>query len=138
MVFLVRTLLAILLALLSVGAAQAAEPASAAASRPHPAKRPFPQIDLADRKSSGQRAIDLLGNRLAELAEWHGKSPDEFRSMLLRDHRLKLDKRGRLFVEDELDAPLPAGSAPSAPSSYCRWTRPSRCTATSALSARST
>ena len=117
MVFLVRTLLAILLALLSVGAAQAAEPASAAASRPHPAKRPFPQIDLADRKSSGQRAIDLLGNRLAELAEWHGKSPDEFRSMLLRDHRLKLDKRGRLFVEDELDAPLPAGSAPSAPSS---------------------
>ena len=113
----VRTLLAALLALLSVGAAQAADPASAAASRPHPAKRSFPQLDLTDRKSSGQRAIDLLGNRLAEVAEWHGKSPEEFRSMLLRDRRLKLDKRGRLFVEDELDAPLPADSTPSAPSS---------------------
>jgi PKD repeat protein len=103
--------------LMSFGAAHAADPASAAASRPHPAKRPFPQLDLADRKSSGQRAIDLLGNRLAEVAEWHGKSAEEFRSMLLRDRRLKLDKRGRLFVEDELDAPLPVDSAPSSPSS---------------------
>jgi PKD repeat protein len=117
MTYFIRTLLATLLVLLSAGASQAADPASASASRPHPAKRPFPQLDLADRKSSGQRAIDLLGSRLAEVAEWHGKSAEEFRSMLLRDPRLKLDKRGRLFVEDELDAPLPAGSAPSAPSS---------------------
>jgi PKD repeat protein len=117
MALLVRTLFAALLALLSVGTTQAADPASAAASRPHAAKRPFPQLDLADRKSSGQRAIDLLGNRLSEVAEWHGKSPEEFRTMLLRDRRLKLDRRGRLFVEDELEAPLPAGSAPSAPSS---------------------
>jgi PKD repeat protein len=118
MATLVRTLVATLLSVGSLLAtAQTVAPASAAASRPHPAKRPFPQLELADRKSSGQRAIDLLGNRLKDVAEWHGKSPDEFRSMLLRDHRLKLDQRGRLFVEDELDAPLPAGSAPSAPSS---------------------
>ena len=40
-----------------------------------------------------------------------------FARMLLRDPRLKLDKRGRLFVEDELEAPLPASSTPSSPSS---------------------
>jgi hypothetical protein len=76
MAFVVRTLLVALLALLSVSAAHSADPPGAAASRPHPAKRPFPQLDLADRKSHGQRAIDLLGNRLPEVAEWHGKSPE--------------------------------------------------------------
>jgi PKD repeat protein len=86
--------------------------ASAAASRPHPAKPPFPQISLPERRSQGQRAIDLLGARLPEVAAWYGKSPEEFRSLLLRDHRLKIDQRGRLFVEDELDAPLPPPAAP--------------------------
>ena len=33
---------------------------------------------------------------------------DEFRSLLLNDRRLRIDRRGRLFVEDELEAPLPA------------------------------
>jgi PKD repeat protein len=115
--FFVRALLATLFSLLSVGAVQAADTPGASASRPHPAKKPFPQLELADRKSSGQRAIDLLGNRLPEVADWYGKSPNEFRSMLLRDRRLKLDKRGRLFVEDELDTPLPADTTPSAPAS---------------------
>jgi PKD repeat protein len=87
--------------------------ASAAASRPHPAKPPFPQISLPERRSQGQRAIDLLGDRLPEVAAWYGKSPEEFRSLLLRDRRLKIDQRGRLFVEDELDAPLPPPPAPT-------------------------
>ncbi|MCU0814863.1 MAG: hypothetical protein MUC32_11465 [Burkholderiaceae bacterium] len=42
------------------------------------------------------------------MAAWYGKSPDEFRQLLLTDRRLKIDQRGRLFVEEELDAPLPA------------------------------
>ena len=88
--------------------------ASAPAARPHPAKRPFPQISLPERRSQGQRAIDVLGERLSEIAEWYGKSPDEFRSMLLRDRRLKIDQRGRLLVEEELDEPLPA-VPPSSP-----------------------
>jgi PKD repeat protein len=112
-----KTLLTALLALLPFGAALAADPPGAAAARPHPAKPAFPQIELADRKSHGQRAIDLLGSRLHEVAAWYGKSPDEFRAMLLGDHRLKIDKKGRLFVEDELEAPLPASSAPDAASS---------------------
>ena len=100
--------------------AQQGNPASAASAptaRPHPAKRPFPQISLPERRMQGQRAIDALGDRLSEVADWYGKSPDEFRGMLLRDRRLKIDQRGRLLVEEELDAPLPpppasGGSAP--------------------------
>jgi PKD repeat protein len=86
--------------------------ASAPTARPPAAKPPFPQISLPQRRSQGQRAIDLLGERLPEVAAWYGKSPEEFRSLLLRDQRLKIDQRGRLFVEDELDAPLPPELAP--------------------------
>jgi PKD repeat protein len=86
--------------------------ASAAAARPHPAKPPFPQLSLPQRRAQGQRAIDLLGSRLPEVAAWYGKSPEEFRSLLLRDQRLKIDQRGRLFVEDELEAPPPPESEP--------------------------
>jgi hypothetical protein len=103
-----KSLLTALLAMLPLGAALADDQQGAAAARPHPAKPAFPQLDLADRKSHGQRAIDLLGARLPEVAAWHRKSPDEFRALLLSDHRLKIDRKGRLFVEDELEAPLPA------------------------------
>ena len=89
-------------------------PGAAAPAHPHPAKRAFPQLDLADRKSHGQRAVDLLGDRMEEVARWHGKSGDELRALLLNDRKLKLDKRGRLFVEDEIDAPLPVGPAAAA------------------------
>jgi PKD repeat protein len=90
-------------------------PASAARATPASAARPpFPQLSLPDRKSQGARAIELLGDRLPEVAAWYGKSADEFRALLLRDRRLRLDQRGRLFVEDELETPLPATPAPSA------------------------
>ena len=82
-----------------------AQPATA---RAHPVKPPFPQIELAERKSQGQRAIELLGDRLPEVARWYGKAPAELRNMLQKDHRLKVDQRGRLFYEEELEAPLPA------------------------------
>jgi PKD repeat protein len=88
-----------------------AQPAGAPAARASAAKPPFPRLNLAERKSQGPRAIQLLGDRLPEVAAWYGKSPDEFRVLLLRDKRLKLDQRGRLFVEEELDAPLPATPA---------------------------
>ncbi|MDZ7589562.1 MAG: PKD domain-containing protein [Rubrivivax sp.] len=81
---------------------------------PHVAKSPFPQLTLPDRASGGQRAVDLLGSRLPEVAAWYGKSTDEFRAMLLKDRTLRLDRRGRLFVVDELDQPLPATPAPAA------------------------
>ena len=85
-----------------------------AASAPHPAKPPFPQITLPDRQSAGQRAIDLLGTRLPEVAAWYGKSADEFKAMLLNDRTLRLDQRGRVFIVEELDQPLPATPASAA------------------------
>ena len=110
-----RKLLVAVLALAPACAIFAADrPGAAAAAHPHSAKRAFPQLDLADRKSQGQRAVDLLGDRLDEVARWHGKSGHELRALLLNDRKLKLDKRGRLFVEDEIDAPLPAGPAAAA------------------------
>jgi PKD repeat protein len=89
-------------------------PAWAQPNVPHVAKPPFPQLNLPDRASGGQRAVDLLGARLPEVAAWYGKSADEFRTMLLKDRTLRLDQRGRLFVVEELDQPLPATPAPAA------------------------
>jgi PKD repeat protein len=78
---------------------------------PHVEKGPFPQLNLPDRAAKGQRAVDLLGTRLPDVAAWYRKSPDEFRSMLLNDQRVRIDQRGRMFVVDELDAPLPPAPA---------------------------
>lgn len=89
-------------------AVHAADPANPAARRAHPAKPAFPQMTLRENRSQGQRAIELLGDRLPEVAAWYGKSPDELRALLLADRMLRVDGRGRLFVEDELEAPLAA------------------------------
>ncbi len=79
----------------------------------HIEKSAFPHLNLSDRHSSGQRAVDLLGDRLPEIASWYRKSPDEFRSMMLNDRRMRLDQRGKLFAVDELEAPLPAPQSPA-------------------------
>jgi PKD repeat protein len=73
----------------------------------------FPQLSLPEPKAHGQRAIDLLGERLPEVAAWYRKSPDELRALLLNDRMLKVDRRGRLFVEEEFIAPQPATPAQS-------------------------
>lgn len=89
--------------------AQSEEAAARSSSTDHPRRKPeFPRLNLRDAKSQGQRAIDLLGDRLPEVAAQYGKSPDEFRAKLRQDKRLKIDRNGRLFVEDELDEPVPA------------------------------
>jgi hypothetical protein len=72
-----------------------------------PAKPPFPQIDLPA-KARGQRAIELLGARLPEVAAWYGKTPGEFAAILRRDRLAWVDRHGRVVYEDEIDAPLPA------------------------------
>lgn len=73
-----------------------------------PAKNPFPQIELPERKLHGKKAIDALGDRLPEVAAWYRQSPDQFRSMLLHDRTMKIDKKGRVFFEEELEEPLAA------------------------------
>ncbi len=89
----------------------AAEPA---ASVPLSNKPPYPHLALPDRQAGGQRAIDLLGSRLPEVASWYGKSPGEFKALLLKDRRMRIDQRGRVFVIEELDQPLPATQASAA------------------------
>jgi PKD repeat protein len=80
-----------------------------------PPKPPFPIVDLPE-KARGQRAIDLLGGRLPELAAWYGKSPAEFAAILRRDRNAWLDRQGRMFYQEDLEAPLAVDSPASAPS----------------------
>ena len=82
-----------------------------AAAVPHRAKPAFPQLSLPDRAAHGQRALDLLGTRLPEVAAHYGKSPDEFKALMLHDRTHRIDQRGRVFIVEELDKPLPATPA---------------------------
>jgi PKD repeat protein len=83
---------------------------SAQPTRPHPIKPPFPQLELTE-KARGERAVQLLGGRLPEVAAWYGKSPDEFAAILRRDQKAWIDRSGRMYYEEELEAPLQAGTA---------------------------
>jgi len=78
------------------------QPAAAATAE----RTSFPRLELAEADASGQRAIDLLGSRLDEVAAWYRRSPQAFREMLLRDPLMRLDRHGRLYAVDELEAPL--------------------------------
>ncbi len=94
-------------------AAPAAHAAADTADRvPHRQKRAFPVLTLPDRAATGQRAIDLLKDRLGEVADFYGKSPDELKALLLNDRNMRIDQRGRLHAVDELQAPLPATATP--------------------------
>lgn len=66
----------------------------------------FPEMRLAEAGASGQRAVDLLGNKLEAVAKFYKRSPESLREMLLRDPLVRLDRNGRLFVVDTLDKPL--------------------------------
>lgn len=99
---------ALSLALTGLQATHAAKPDDV----PHREKRAFPVLTLPDNAAAGQRAIDLLKNRLPDVADFYGKSADEFKALLRSDHRMRIDKRGRLFVIDELEAPLSATQEP--------------------------
>ena len=104
------SLVAVAAAALATPVAHAADPANPAARRAHPPKPAFPQVTLPVQRAQGLQAIQLLGNRLPEVAAWYGKSADEFQMLLLMDRMLRIDGRGRLFVEEELHAPLAASS----------------------------
>jgi hypothetical protein len=68
-------------------------------------------MQLSESGARGQRAIDLLGNRLPEVAAWYRKSPEQLRELLLTDSRTRIDRQGRLYVVDELDRPPPKHKA---------------------------
>ena len=66
----------------------------------------FPQIILSERHVAGQAAIDRLGAKLPDVANWYGKSADQLRKQLLSDHNVRIDSNGRMFVVEEMQAPL--------------------------------
>lgn len=70
-------------------------------------RAPMPRLSLPEAGASGQRAIDLLGNRLDEVAAHYRRSPQDLRDTLLRDSLLRLDRQGRLYYVDQLEHPLP-------------------------------
>ena len=92
---------------ITMSAPATAEPAAEARTL-HRDKGAFPQINLADRATRGQRAVDQLGGRLPEVAAWYGKSADEFKAQLLHDRSWRLDHRGRVYIVEELARPLAA------------------------------
>lgn len=83
---------------------------SAQPSRPHPPKPPFPQIELPQ-KARGEQAVQQLGSRLPEVAAWYGKTPAELASIFRRDRTAWLDRGGRVFYEEEMQAALPSGAS---------------------------
>lgn len=78
---------------------------------PERVRAAFPQLMFAERQLSGQAAVDRLGMRLADVAGWYGKSAEGLRRELLSDRRLRLDSKGRMFVVEEMEAPLRATGA---------------------------
>lgn len=101
---------------ITMSAPATAEPAAEARTL-HRDKGAFPQINLADRATRGQRAVDQLGGRLPEVAAWYGKSADEFKAQLLHDRSWRLDHRGRVYIVEELARPLAATNPTATPTS---------------------
>jgi hypothetical protein len=77
---------------------------------PERAKPAFPQLSFTERHLSGQAAVDKLGSRLPDVANWYGKSAEQLRRQLLTDRDVRIDNKGRMFVVEEMEAPLPGAS----------------------------
>ena len=89
-------------------AAVDAQPANPTQERIRP---PFPQVNLIEGQSTGKAAIDRLGSDLPDIASWYGRSADGLSRQLLSDSRVRLDSEGRMFVVEEMQAPLPGSTA---------------------------
>jgi len=87
-------------------------PAQPLARRP-----PFADTPLA-RNLHGAEALQSLGNRLKDVAEFHRMPEAELRGLLQRDRSLWLDRQGRLFYVCEFELPPqrgPVGESTNAP-----------------------
>lgn len=67
----------------------------------------MPVLNLGQ-TTRGHAAVQALGNKLPDVARAYGLTPDELRQKLIHDHHLRLDRKGRLFVEDEFTVPMGA------------------------------
>jgi hypothetical protein len=60
---------------------------------------PFSRIDLPE-IASGQRAIEMLGENIASVAQWYGMTADGLKQLMLNDLSLHIDRKGRLLTID--------------------------------------
>jgi hypothetical protein len=68
----------------------------------------FPtDISLPEQGARGQRAIDLLGSRLGDVAAAYGRDATGLADLLLRDGDVRVDTAGRLFVVESLSVVPP-------------------------------
>jgi len=68
---------------------------------PSPKGKPkFPRISLFER-TRGERAIQVLTDKLPEVAAFYGSTPEKFCNMLRQDHTARIDIDGRLLFIDE-------------------------------------
>jgi PKD repeat protein len=79
---------------------------------PYRQKPAFPQITLPE-QARGERAIQLLGSRLPEVAAWYGKTPGEFASILRRDRTAIVDRKGRMLYVEESEPPTGSVGSPT-------------------------
>lgn len=81
-------------------------PAGAAAAPPEKmrATKPFPHIVLGKRVR-GEEAVQVLKDRLPEVAAWYGMAPMEFAKLLRHDRHAWLNRDGRLLFVDDFPAP---------------------------------
>ena len=71
-----------------------------------PPKPTFPEQALG-KKVQGEKALEVLGSKLPEVAAWYGMAPKDFAKLLKTDRTAWLDKTGRLYYND--DKPEPTG-----------------------------
>lgn len=65
---------------------------------------PFSRIDLPE-IASGQRAIEMLGEDIASVAQWYGMTADGLKQLMLKDLSLHIDRKGRLLsIDDGVDS----------------------------------
>ncbi len=80
-------------------------------------KPAFPKIKLA-KKARQKEAVDLLGDKLPEVASWYGFSASDFEKLLLTDKAAWLDESAQLFyVEESVFSTESSEAVESAPNS---------------------
>ncbi len=68
-------------------------------------KKPFPDVRIPG-FARNEHAIQALGDKLAEVADWYGKDPEELKRLFRNDSNLWAGPTGRLMYACELETPL--------------------------------
>ena len=76
--------------------------------------RPKPALKLPAKELRGEAAITALGRSLPAVAAAYGQTTEQLTHMLRRDSRLRVDRRGRLFAVEDIDARLAQAMAAQA------------------------